>query len=125
MLPDLLACGELSEDYTENLALRIEAWSVNSCGNSTATRRRTANQHGVRREGLFNWGNPEEYEQDAEDGSVFNLNFVGSFVVPSESPTCNGNLMISNDPSTAYTAVVTVPNGINLDSSADPRYSQT
>ncbi|MDP5230413.1 MAG: hypothetical protein NWQ38_08480, partial [Cellulophaga sp.] len=125
MLPDLVACGQFSEEYTENLALRIEAWSVNLCGNTTDTRRRTANQHGVRREGLFNWGNPEDYEQDAEDGSIINLNFIGSLVVPTESPTCNGDLMISNSANTVYTATVTIPNGFSLDSSADARYSQS
>ncbi|WP_172675935.1 beta strand repeat-containing protein, partial [Croceitalea dokdonensis] len=125
MLPDLVGCGQFSEEYTANLALRMDLWSVNSCGNATFTQRQTANQHGVRREGLFNWGSPEEYEQDAEDGQLFNLGFVGSLVVPTESPTCNGILMISNDPSTAYTATVTVPNGLTLDSSADSRYAQS
>ncbi|MFD0799709.1 beta strand repeat-containing protein, partial [Maribacter chungangensis] len=124
MLPNTPACDEYSAEYTRNLSLRMDLWSVNPCNRNIGTDRVTANQHGVQREALFNWTNPESFEQDADDGEIFNLSFVGSFTVPSESPTCNGIIMLSNDPGTSYNVSINVPPGINLDSSADSRYSQ-
>ncbi|MFS4416283.1 Calx-beta domain-containing protein [Maribacter sp. 2307ULW6-5] len=125
MLPATTVCNANSETFTSNLRLTMDIWTVNPCNVQTTTDRVTLNQHGVRREALFDWANPEEYEQDAEDGQIFNLSFMGSFSVPSESPTCNGTSMLGNDPGTSYQVTVNLPSGVNLHGSADARYVQT
>ncbi len=118
-------CDASGANYSTSLKLNLDAWTVNKCNNSNKTLREELERHYVRRDALFNWDTPEDYERDAEDGSVFNLNFTGSFVASNQSPTCNGIEMFSNDPTTIYRAILNVPNGINLDSSADSRYVQT
>ena len=118
------ACDPYSATYSESLSLNLDTWTVNKCNNSNKTLRQELERHYVRRDALFNWEFPEDYDLDAEDGAVFNLNFIGGFVASNQSPTCNGIEMFSNDPSTIYRVVLDIENGITLDASADSRYVQ-
>ncbi len=124
MLPSTPSCDAYNAEYSHSQSLNIDTWTVNRCNNSNKTLREELERHYVRRDGLFNWDFPEDYDLDAVDGSVFHLTFTGSFVASNQSPTCNGIEMFSNDPSTIYRAILDIPNGITLDSSADSRYIQ-
>lgn len=124
MIPETPSCDPFDADYSRSQSMNIDAWTENSCGNSNKSIREELERHYVRREGLFNWDFPEDYDLDAENGSVFNLSFTGNFVASNQSPTCNGIEMFSNDVSTIFKAVLDIPNGISLDSSADSRYVQ-
>lgn len=124
MSPDNPSCNEFSADYLMNESLKMDLWSVTSCSNPTETKREILNSSRVRREALFNWSDPKDYDQDAEEGQIFNLSFIGNFISTSESPTCNGDEMLTNALNTIYTATVTLPNGISLHSSVNSRYSQ-
>ncbi|MBM1107699.1 gliding motility-associated C-terminal domain-containing protein [Aurantibacter crassamenti] len=124
MDPETPSCSPYSADYVSSESLNIDIWNENTCGNYNRRDREEVDRHYVRRESLFNWGAPENYDLDAEDGSTFNLSFTGNFVASSGSPMCGSTEMFSNDASTRYLAVIDVPTGITLDSSADPRYTQ-
>ncbi|MEP2239167.1 MAG: hypothetical protein ABJI22_12460, partial [Maribacter sp.] len=118
------ACNPYDAEYSKSASLNMDAWAVNSCGGSNKSVREELERHYVNRAALFNEDFPEEYDLDAEDGSVFNLSFVGNFIASNQSPTCNGIEMFSNDASTIYRAVLDIPAGVSLDPSADARYAQ-
>ncbi|SHJ58489.1 conserved repeat domain-containing protein/gliding motility-associated C-terminal domain-containing protein [Maribacter aquivivus] len=124
MLPDSPTCAPDKADYVNSHSLKMDAWAVNSCGGSNKSIREELQRHYVNRAALFNEDFPEDYDLDAEDGSVFNLSFIGNFIASEQSPTCNGIEMFSNDASTIYKAVLDVPNGVTLDVGADARYVQ-
>ncbi|MRI00082.1 DUF11 domain-containing protein [Kriegella sp. EG-1] len=124
MNPETPSCDPYSAEFVASESLKIDIWNLNTCGNYNRRDREEVNRHYVTRDALFNWEYPEDYDVDAEDGSVFNLNFIGNFVASSDAPHCGTTPMFTNDVSSRYIAVVDVPVGITLDSSADPRYSQ-
>ncbi|MEO9891416.1 gliding motility-associated C-terminal domain-containing protein [Aurantibacter sp.] len=124
MDPATPACDPYNSEYVSSESLNFDIWAVNTCNNSNRTAREEVDRHYVQREALFNWEYPEDYDLDAEDGAVFNLNFIGNFVASSDSPHCGTTEMFTNDLSNRYLAVIDVPNGITLDSSADARYTQ-
>jgi hypothetical protein len=125
MLPMDPGCSEFSSHYLHNEQLRMEVWSVNTCDNPTYTHRIDINSSEVFSAAMFDWENPREYDTDAEEGETFHLTFTGRIDAYYDAPTCNGVPMLGNDPSTAFRAEVTVPNGVTLDASADARYSQS
>lgn len=124
MLPLLTACSEDEATYVRDLTLISDFWSVTNCGTATPTLRENVNQQEIGRESLFEWINPREYDLEAFEGQIFNLNFIGNLIITDESPTCNGAEMLTDDPTTAYMATVNLPNGVSLHSSADARYTQ-
>lgn len=104
--------------------LRLESWAVNPCGQSSDTQRSEVTRDEIAAPGIFDWANPKLYDQDANDGSPFSLAFTDKISFNFETPTCNGQPLVSNDPSTIYTASITVPNGMSLIPTGDSRYVQ-
>lgn len=124
MLPTFPGCSTDEAQYVKDLALVADFWSVTDCGTASPTLREDVTRQKIGRESLFEWINPMEYDLEAIDGQGFNLNFIGNLIVTNESPSCSGTEMLTNDPSTTYLATINLPNGINLSSSADSRYTQ-
>ncbi|MEX0274347.1 MAG: hypothetical protein AB3N16_08220, partial [Flavobacteriaceae bacterium] len=118
-------CSEGYSQYIYYEQLQVHMWSTNLCGNLTQQHNEGLNEADVYVEGLFNWGDPERFDPDIEEGATTHLSFIGNFKTGGVPPTCSGTDLISNDASTTYTVLLTVPNGVTLDPSASTDYSQS
>ncbi|OYT16433.1 MAG: hypothetical protein B7C24_07880, partial [Bacteroidetes bacterium 4572_77] len=106
-------CGEGAKNFMNNERINFDAIAKDQCGNPQVGDRHRFESASVARA----YGSrPTEYitPSDVGEDSDFSVSIRPTFYTSSNAPYCQGNKMMSNDPSSSWTTTITVPTGVTL-----------
>ncbi|MEM9142951.1 MAG: hypothetical protein AAGA86_08190, partial [Bacteroidota bacterium] len=120
-LPDFSSCISPEGVIMSGFHISTGAYGENLSGTQVVATPLTVNNGIIRKR-----GRTIERPLDVFDGDSFTIGIQGTLELAGRDyPDCNGIPFFSADPSTAWTINLTIPNGITLEASAGPEFSQS